>query len=193
MVKKQPFSRGAINLETIAVSVVILLVVLVTVAIIALPRFSKQSALKPPVDTLPQPRTDVASQRQDVAYIDPKGPFVQDDPASPDAKPVNEKLFDENKPIYASFDYKIHQTRFIGRILEIDRSNGLTMQMSSLLGNSLGAKVTYHFDPAVLARITITGNSPESLAIGQEINIDETNDYTKTYQDSIQAIDISTR
>lgn len=180
------------KMETVIIALVVILVVGVTIAIALLPESSDKQVLKPPVDSLPQRAAPVQNERTDVTFINPEGPFAQDDPTNPAAKPVNEKLFDENKAGFASLSYKIQQTRFVGKILTIDRSNGLTMNMSSLLPNSLGAQVTYHFEPQVLNKIKVVDGTLESLAVDQEINIDETNDYTKDYQESIQAVEIST-
>jgi hypothetical protein len=184
---QSPYS-GFISIETIAIIIIIVLVVIVAGAILFTPKLTTPT---PPADTLPQKAADLPETQQDIRFIDPNSPFAPT-PVGQTGKPFNEKAFEDNKIAFASTPNKIQGTRFKGRILSIDRTNGLTMQMSSLLENGLGIEVTYHFNPETLPKVSVKGGSLESLAVNQEINIDETNDYTKTYQESIQSVEIST-
>lgn len=184
------YTAGFIALETIAIIVVVVLVAVVTIAIVFTPQFSPDGAIKAPVDTLPQRNNDVLDERKDVQFIVKDSPFAPD-PEGTQGKPINEKLYDQNVKNFSKLSYTIMETRFKGEILSIDRSNGLRMKMSSLLENSAGVEVDYFIQSEVLSKISVSDGSVDTLAVGDTINIDETNDYSLPYQDSIQVVSIS--
>lgn len=183
---------GFVTLETIAIMVVVVLVIIVTIAILFTPQFSQDSTLKAPVDTLPSSVRDPLVEQQDIRYVDPSSPFAQADKISPEGKSFNERVYDDNKIAFANSKEKVQGTRFKGEILSIDRSEGISLRMKSLLENSIGVEVLYVLDTTTLSKITVKNGSLDSLAPKQKINIDETNDYAKPYPESIQSIEIST-
>lgn len=180
-------TQAFIRLETIAIIIVIALVIGVTVAILFIPEFTKGTPIQAPIDSLPPQLKDQKALRDDITYVDPAGPFAQ----AASGTPINELLFEDNKKAFAGQPNQVQGTRFKGKIVSVDRTDGLKMQMISMLENNPDIHVTYHISATNLAKTTMSNGSLDTLSEGQEINIDEVNDFTQSYPESVQSIEIS--
>lgn len=186
-VKSHRQTSGFITLETIAITVVIALVLVVTAAIILYPQFQ--------VDTTPQQapvtqrsNSDIVNQRLDAKAIGQDSPFAPITPAAgEEEKPTNVRLYESQKQSFASSSNTRFETRFIGEIVSISNENGLEIRLISKLDNSSGSNVRYYYDPSQVSKITL---APD-LKPGMTINIDETIDYSLPYNDGLQSVNIS--
>ena len=91
---------------------------------------------------------------------------------------------------------RIQESRFEGIILSIYKDkNDLVIQLESLLSNSEGKKVWYVYNESVLPKISVLQNKKElsidQLAPRDQVTIDEGNDFTKEYPQSIVWVKIN--
>lgn len=106
--------------------------------------------------------------------------------------PFNERAFVSQKAQRADSEGPAYgESRFRGRILSVSRENGLRLRMTSLLESSYGVEVEYVYDASTLPKIEVEGGTLEELIPGDEINVDEANDYSLEYPESIQSVKIS--
>lgn len=106
--------------------------------------------------------------------------------------PFNERAFTSQKAQRADSDGLTYgESRFKGRILSVSLDNGLRLRMTSLLESSYGIEVEYVYTAQTLPKIEVEGGSLEDLKRGDEINVDEANDYSLEYPESIQSVRIS--
>ena len=188
---------GFIALETIALIIIVVLVAVVTTAIVFVPGspFDTQIVEKHTISS--DITDDITHQRDEIRYVSEDSPFVQPietdiEPGNPPSNPFNQRVFEDLQVQFANFETKpVSESRFAGKVLEISRENGLYMKLENRLQNNYGLPVDYYFEPASLDTITVTYGSLESIRVGDEIHIDETNDYALPYQESIKSVKIS--
>lgn len=178
------YRLSSLSRETIALLIIIGVAVVIVAALLLSPRFAKKTALPST-----QPLSKQAStQAQNIQYIPPESPLSQDEMSQQGAKYFNEKLYDQNADLFAKAPTTIQSHRFQGTVTSIDRTDGLVFHITSTMSNSVGLDLVYGYLPATLSKISVNGGSLDGLKVGQEVYIDETNDYSKPYQDSIQSV-----
>lgn len=175
---------GSLSRESVILLAIIAIAGILAVILLLSPQFSKKPSTIGPSKLT----KEASSKAQNIQFIPPESPLSQDTLTAPGAKYFNEKLYDENADVFSKLPTPIQSHRFQGVVTSIDRSDGLVFHISSTMSNSTGVDLIYGYLPASLSKIKVNGGSLDALTVGQEIYIDETNDYSKPYQDSITSV-----
>ena len=179
-------TQSTVSRESVFITIIVGAILILATIMYVAPTFRTS-----PPTTTPTTISKESSQRiQNIQYIRPDSPLSQDDITKPNAKYFNEKLYDEAYPTFSKQQNTISSGRFSGTVTAIDRSNGLVFHITSTMSNSTGTKLIYGYPTSTISKITVFGGPIENLKVGDEIHIEETNDYSKPYPDSIQSVSI---
>lgn len=190
LMKSRTQTSGFITLETIAITVVIALVLVVTAAIVLYPQFQTDTSLEPaPVSQ--RSESDIVNQRLDAKIVNQDSPFAPITTApGQEEKPTNIRLYEKNKPSFVNGSQEVVDTRFIGEVTSTSSDNGLRITLISHLENSSGAEVVYYYEPSLVNKVTIEGGI-DSLKPGLVIDIIEYINYNLPYTEGLQKVIIA--
>lgn len=111
--------------------------------------------------------------------------------------PLNKLAYDEAKA--QSQPGEIGESRFDGVVTTKETTDGLALELESKLPNSIGKKIWYRYDSETMKKIVVfkgegagrTALSINDIIIGDEVYIDEKNDFSKNYPESIVTVTIT--
>lgn len=181
-------SQGFVAIETIAMVLLVVLVLIVAASLTASSSKQSSKAEAAEVNTSEsfQNKLEELQNRKKYELLNTDSLFSEEY----EGVPFNERLFMEAQAQYTDGP-SIQSTRFEGKIVSVTQNSNLIITMVGLLETVRDKEVQFIYNPETLPKITVSYGSLADLKVGDSINIDETNDVSKNYQDSIVSIAIS--
>lgn len=179
-------NQSSVSRESIFITLVVGAILILATVMYVAPSFRRESTNIAPTKL----SKETFQRMQNIQFIRPDSPLSQDNMTEPDAKYFNEKLYDEAQPTFSKQQNTVSSGRFSGTVTAIDLSKGLVFHITSTMSNSTGVELIYGYPQESLSKITVFGGPIENLKVGEEVYIEETNDYSKPYPDSIKSVAI---
>ena len=182
-------TRGFVAIETIAMVFLVVLVIVVAASLVS-ESSQTTSARADELDNSESINKKVLElqQRKKYELLNTESLFAD----QYDSVPFNQRLFMDAQNRYeAGAGSAIQSGRFAGKITAISIQPELKINLVGLLESVRDKEVEFIYTPESLPKIKVSYGSLGDLKVGQSINIDETNDLTKKYQESIVSIAIS--
>lgn len=180
-------SPGFIAVETIAMVLLVVLVLIVAASLASSSskQSTKASAAEPESSESLHNKVSQLQNRKKYELLNTESIFAE----KYDGISFNERLFMEAQAQYQGSG--VQSGRFQGEVLSVELNSGLKMTLKGLLDSVRDKQVEYVYSPETLVKIGVTYGTLSDIQPGQKINIDETNDMSKTYQESIVSVSIS--
>ncbi|MBP9797706.1 hypothetical protein KBC70_01015 [Candidatus Woesebacteria bacterium] len=180
-------SRGFIAVETIAMVLLVVLVLIVAASLASTSTKQTTKASASELETSESLHNKVSElqTRKKYELLNTESLFAEEY----NGLPFNERLFMEAAAQYEGSG--LHSSRFQGEVISVSTTPELKMTLKGLLESIRDKEVQYVYIGETLPKISVTYGSLSDIQPGQKINIDETNDMSKAYQESIVSVSIS--
>lgn len=183
-------SRGFIAIETIAMVLLVILVIIVAASLASNSSPQSSSASAAELDNSESINNKLIDLQKKKKYelLNTESLFAE----KYNDVPFNERIFlDALRQLEQGAGRTIQASRFIGKITAVSTQPELKISLIGLLESVRDKEVEFIYSADTLPKISVSYGSLSDLKVGQSINIDETNDLSKKYQESIVSVAIS--
>ncbi len=183
-------SKGFIAIETIAMVLLVILVVIVAASLATSSNHQTSSASAAELDTSDSINNKLVELQRKKKYepLNTESLFAE----QYEGVPFNQRLFmDAQAQFNDNGGTSVQSSRFMGRITAVSSQPELKITLLGLLESVRDKELEFVYSAETLPKVSVSYGSLSDLQVGQSINIDETNDLSKKYQESIVSVAIS--